>query len=218
MKAGPRGAAVGVAMARGRRRSARHGRARSRRRPGLHVAAFQAPASLEQGARAEISGRVSPAASVPVAVERLEGGSWTTAGHPHSSKKGRFSARLPLARTSNLRVSVQLADGTVSSSRRRSIALRRRISLQVAAAPLENIAGRPFTVRGAVRPAATGEKVALQGSVDGKPFRTITTLRVRVREGRRPVHAPLGRFLALPRSPSIRPRAATWAAPPPPRP
>ena len=146
---------------------------------GLYVAAFQAPASLEQGERASISGRVAPAAAVPVVVERLEGGAWTTLVTLTSSSKGLFSARLPLARTSNLRVSVQRADGSLAVSRRRSVALRRRVSLEVRAEPLESIAGRPFTVNGVVRPAAGGEKVALQGSVDGAAFRTITTLRVR---------------------------------------
>lgn len=146
---------------------------------GSYVAAFRAPASLVQGERAAVSGRVAPAAAVPVVVERLEDGAWTELVTLTSSPKGLFSARLPLSRTSNLRVSVTRADGTVVSSRRRSVALRRRVSLQVQAAPLENIAGRPFTVRGAVRPAGSGERVALQGSVDGGAFRTVTTLRVR---------------------------------------
>jgi lipoprotein-anchoring transpeptidase ErfK/SrfK len=149
---------------------------------GLHVASFHAPSSLEQGERAAISGRVSPAAAVPVAVERLEGDSWRTLVTLTSSAKGRFSARLPLARSSNLRVSVHLADGTISSSRRRSVALRRRVSLAVTAAPLENISGRPFTATGVVVASAPGEKVALQGSVNGHAFRTIA--KVAVRSGR----------------------------------
>lgn len=146
---------------------------------GLHVASFRAPTSLELGQRAAVSGRVSPAAAVPVAVERLEGGTWQTLVTLTTSAKGRFAARLPLARTSNLRVSVQLADGTISSSRRRSVALRRRVSLTVTSAPLENISGRPFTASGAVAPAAPGEKVALQGSVNGRAYRAITTAPVR---------------------------------------
>ena len=150
--------------------------------PGLHVASFSAPASIEYGTRAEISGRVSPKASVPVAVERLEGDTWKTLVTLTSSSKGRFSAKLPLARTSNLRVSVALADGSVSYSRRRSVALHRRVALSVTAAPLENISGRPFMARGAVRPAEAGEKVTLEGSLNGHRFQAIT--RMTVRSGR----------------------------------
>lgn len=177
MRAGPRGAAVVLAVALGV--LAAPALAAAAVPAGLHVAAFQAPSSLEQGTRAEISGRVSPAAAVPVAVERLEGGTWTTLVTLTSSAKGRFAAKLPLARTSNLRVSVTLADGTVSSSRRRSIALHRRVSLRVTAEPLENISGRPFTAVGSVGSAAKGEKVALEGSVDGRAFRTLATVPVR---------------------------------------
>lgn len=177
MTAGPRGAAVAIAVALGV--LAAPALAAAAVPAGLHVAAFRAPSSLEQGTRAAISGRVSPAVAVPVAVERLEGGAWTTLVTLTTSAKGRFEAKLPLARTSNLRVSVTVADGTVSSSRRRSIALRRRVSLRVTAEPLENISGRPFTAVGSVGSAAKGEKVALQGSVDGRTFRTLASVPVR---------------------------------------
>jgi lipoprotein-anchoring transpeptidase ErfK/SrfK len=146
---------------------------------GLHVSSFAAPAALEIGDRAAISGRVSPPAAVPVAVERLEGGAWRTLVTLTSGADGRFAARLPLARTSNMRVSVQRADGTTSSSRRRSIALRRRVALSVSAGQLENISGRPFVAIGSVALATPGERVALEGSVNGRPFRTIARLAVR---------------------------------------
>lgn len=147
---------------------------------GLHVAAFRAPASIENGERAAVSGRVSPAAAVPVVVERLQDGAWAPLVTLRTTARGRFAATLPLTRTSNLRVSVQAADGTVSSSRRRSVALRRRVSLRVAPVePLESISGRAFTADGAVRPAAPGERVQLQGSVGGRAYRTIATLPVR---------------------------------------
>lgn len=177
MRAGTRGAAVVLAAALGT--LAAPALAAAAVPEGLHVASFRAPSSLHQGQRAAISGRVWPAASVPVALERLEGDTWRTLVTLTSSVKGRFAAKLPLARTSNLRVSVTLADGTVSSSRRRSIALRRRVSLRVTAEPLESISGRPFTAAGAVASAARGERVALEGSVDGNAFRRMTTLRVR---------------------------------------
>lgn len=177
MRAGPRGAATALALATGI--LAAPALAAAAAPDGLHVASFRAPSALEQGTRAEISGRVSPAAAVPVAVERLEGDAWVTLVTLRSDAKGRVAAKLPLARTSNLRLSVTLADGTVSSSRRRSIALRRRVSLRVSAPPMENISGRPFTAIGSVGSASKGQKVALEGSVDGKAFRTLATVRVR---------------------------------------
>ncbi len=148
----------------------------------LHVASFRAPASIEFRERAAISGRVSPAAAVPVSVERLEGDAWRTLVTLRSAANGRFAAKLPLARTSNLRVSVQRADGALVSSRRRSVALRRRVGLTVSSGQLENIAGRPFIAKGSVTPARPGERVALEGSVNGRAYRTIA--RVSVRSGR----------------------------------
>ena len=177
MRAGPRGGAAALAIALGMLGAPALAAAAAPE--GLHVSSFGAPSSIEQGRRAEISGRVSPAASVPVAVERLEGDTWRTLVTLTSTAKGRFAAKLPLARTSNLRVSVLRADGEISSSRRRSVALRRRVSLAVTAPPLENISGRPFTAVGGVRGAARGEKAVLQGSVNGHAFRAIATVRVR---------------------------------------
>ena len=146
---------------------------------GLHVAAFQAPSTVTQGERAAISGRVAPAAAVPVAVERLEGGAWVALVTLKSDRRGRFAAKLPLRVSSNLRVSLATAEGTVASSRRRAVAVRRRVALRVTAAPLESIRGRPFSVSGSVGGAPKGERVELQGSVNGKRFRTLTKLAVR---------------------------------------
>ena len=150
--------------------------------PGTHLASFRAPASTVSGVRAEISGRVAPAARISVAIERLDDGAWSVIATTRSRVDGAFSARLALRRPSNLRASVQVADGTIAYSRRRFVAVRRRVSVRVASAPLENISGRPFEVTGAVVPAAPRERVALQGSVDGGPYRTIA--RVVVRSGR----------------------------------
>jgi len=146
---------------------------------GLHVASFQAPSAVTQGERAAVSGRVAPAAAVPVVVERLEGEAWVPLVTLKSDRKGRFSAKLPLRLSSNLRVSVATAEGTVQSSRRRAVALRRRVALTVSAPPLESISGRPFSVSGSVGGAPKGERVELQGSVNGKRFRTLTKLAVR---------------------------------------
>lgn len=158
----------------------------------LHISSFRAPAVVEVGTRAEISGRVSPPAAVAVAVERLEGESWTTLVTLTSSRDGRFSARLPLARSSSLRVSVMAADGTLSESRRRSVALRRRVHLTVSAGQLENIVGRPFVATGSVSSAAPGERVALEGSLEGRPFRSIATLPVRAGRVRARFTPPTG--------------------------
>jgi L,D-transpeptidase catalytic domain len=143
---------------------------------GLHVASFTAPSAITQGERAAIQGRVAPAAAVPVVVERVENGAWVPLVTLKSDRKGRFAATLPLRVSSSLRVSVATAEGTVSSSRRRSVALRRRVALTVTAAPMENISGRPFAVTGSLGAAARGERVQLQGSLNGRSFRTLTTL------------------------------------------
>ncbi|HET6690228.1 MAG TPA: L,D-transpeptidase [Miltoncostaeaceae bacterium] len=144
--------------------------------PGLHVASWDAPSAVTQGTRAEVSGRVAPAAAVPVTVERLENGAWAPLVTLRSDRRGRFAAALPLRTSSSLRVSVATAEGTVASSRRRSVALRRRVTVKVTAAPMENISGRPFTVTGSLGASAKGERLQLQGSVGGKRFRTLKTL------------------------------------------
>ncbi len=150
--------------------------------PGLHMAQFTADPSVLAGERTAISGRIAPAAAVPVVVERLEDGAWVPVATLTTRPDGRFAARLPIGRSGNLRVSVQAADGTISSSRRRFVTVRRKVSLRVTAAPLENIAGRPFRARGAVVGASRGERVTIEGSVDGSAFRPIR--RVAVRGGR----------------------------------
>lgn len=150
--------------------------------PGTEVSSFAAPGSITTGERAEIRGRLAPAAAVPVVVERLGDGEWTPIARLRSRADGRFVARLPLRRSGNLRVSVATADGGVASSRRRFVTVRRKVRLSVEAAPLERIAGRPFTASGVVVPSVRGERVALEGSVNGGPFRVIA--RVPVRAGR----------------------------------
>jgi hypothetical protein len=149
---------------------------------GLHVSAFSAPSAVTIGDRAAVSGRVAPAAAVPVLIERLEDGAWTPLVTLRTRPNGRFAAALPLRRSSNLRASVQATDGTVVPGRRRFVGLRRRVSLRVSAPDMENIAGRPFRAIGAVVPAARGERALIEGSVDGGRFRPIA--RVRVRGGR----------------------------------
>jgi lipoprotein-anchoring transpeptidase ErfK/SrfK len=176
MRSARRAAVLGAALAAA---GALPAAAQAQAPPGLHVAAFAAPSGVTQGERAEVSGRVAPAAAVPVVVERLEAGAWVPLVTLRSDRRGRFEAALPLRVSSNLRVSVATAEGTVASSRRRAVRVFRRVAVRVAAAPLESISGRPFTVTGSVPSAARGERLALQGSVDGRPFRTLRTLAAR---------------------------------------
>ncbi|MGD9571064.1 MAG: L,D-transpeptidase [Thermoleophilia bacterium] len=149
---------------------------------GLHVSAFTADPAITTGERAAISGRVAPAAVVPVAVERLEGDAWATIATVRTRADGRFAATLPLRRSGNLRVSVATAEGGVSTSRRRFVTVRRKVTLRVTAAPLENISGRPFTARGVVVGAAKGERAVLEGSLNGSRFRPLK--RIAVKGGR----------------------------------
>lgn len=146
---------------------------------GLHVSSFAAPASVVVGERASISGRVAPAAAVPVVIERLEGDAWVPIAAVGSESDGRFSAGLPLRRSGNLRASVQAPDGTVLPSRRRFVRAVRRVSLSVAPAPYQQIAGRPFRATGTIVPAEPGERAVIEGSVDGGRFRTLATVTVR---------------------------------------
>ena len=148
---------------------------------GLHVATFRAPSRVFVGQRATLKGRVAPAAAVPVVVEKLENGAWVPVITLTSTAAGAFATTLALG-PGSVRVSVQAPDGTIQSSRRVSIAVVRRLTVAVTAQPLENISGRPFAVSGAAVGAKNGERVSLQGSLNGKAYRTIA--KVAVRAGR----------------------------------
>ncbi len=145
---------------------------------GLHVSSFQAPPRVFLGQRATLRGRVAPAAAVPVALERLENGAWVPLMTVHTTAAGRFAATLPLS-PGSVRATVQGPDGVVRPSPRRNIRVVRRMTLAVTARPLENISGRPFRATGVAVGARNGERVALQGSRDGRGFRTIARLAVR---------------------------------------
>jgi hypothetical protein len=75
---------------------------------------------------------------------------------------------------------VDLGDGTAAVSRRRWVAVRRRVSVAVAPAdPLGQIAGRPFRLTGALPGAKAGERASLQGSLNGRRYHRIASVRVR---------------------------------------
>lgn len=147
--------------------------------PGVHVGAFAAPASVKWRERAEISGRVAPAAAVPVTIERLVGDAWQPVATTASRADGRFALRLAIGTPGNVRASVQGADGVAVPGARRFVRVVRRVSLRVASVRYENISGRPFRATGAVVPSVRGERVAIEGSVDGAAFRRIDTATVR---------------------------------------
>ncbi len=173
--------------------------------PGIHVASFKAPSSVKWRDRAPISGNVSPAAVVPVVIERLEGDAWHPVATTSSAANGRFALRLRMESPGNLRASVQAADGTVVPGDRRFVGVARRVSLRVAAARFENISGRPFLATGAVVPAVRGERVAIEGSVNGRRFTRIAGATVRRGRVRTTFTPPSGgrwrfRLVAAPRS------------------
>jgi L,D-transpeptidase catalytic domain len=148
----------------------------------LHVASFKAPSSIEVGERAAISGRVAPRAVVPVLIERLEGDAWTTLVTLRTRPDGRFAAKLPLRRPGSLRASLETPVGTLVSSRRRYVGVRRRVVFQVRATEYQQIAGHAFRATGRIRPAVAGETAVIEGSVDGGKYRPLK--RVAVRSGR----------------------------------
>lgn len=146
---------------------------------GIHVAAFSADRSVPVGTRVHVAGRVAPAASVRVLVQRRRrDGSWTLAAVLRSQKDGRFDGMVPLAATASLRASVRRPDGSLLAGGRRFVAVRRMVSLTVTAPPYQEIVGTPFAVAGAVRPAPPGGRVTVEGSRGGT-FRSLATLPVR---------------------------------------
>jgi lipoprotein-anchoring transpeptidase ErfK/SrfK len=147
--------------------------------PPPSVTNFSAPSPVMLGERAEISGRVAPRAAMPVLIERLDGATWTTLATLRSRPNGRFVAKLALRSPGSLRASVTAADGTVASSRRRFVAIRRRVGLSVRAVEYQQIAGHQFHATGRVAYAGTGEKAVIEGSVDGGKFRPLTMATIR---------------------------------------
>jgi hypothetical protein len=156
------------------------------------VASFDAPSSVTVGTRAAISGRIAPGMVVPVVVERLDGAAWSPVATVRSRRDGRFATKLPLRRPGSLRISVTAADGTVSSSRRRFVGLRRRVGLRVRATEYQQIAGRPFRASGRVTPFVKGEAAVIEGSVNGGRFRPLANARVRSGRVRTIVRPPRG--------------------------
>lgn len=147
---------------------------------GIHVAAFSAQSRVTVGARVHVSGRVAPAAPVRVLIQRSRpDGTWTLAATLRAGADGRFDGMVPLAGTASLRAAVRTADGSVLPGRRRFVAVSRALVLAVRPPIYQEIAGVPFAVEGAVRPARPGERVTIEGSRGGtfRPLRTVAVRR-----------------------------------------
>jgi hypothetical protein len=183
----------------------------------LRVASFRAPSSVEIGRHVEISGRVAPVAAVPVLIERLDAGAWAPLATVRSRRDGRFAAKLPLRRPGSLRASLETPAGTLVSSRRRFVGVRRRVALRVRATEYRQIAGHPFRATGRLFPAVKGETAVIEGSVDGGRYRPLARVRVRsgvVRSTFRPPRGGRWRFrLAAAPRPGIDSGGAATAAP-----
>lgn len=146
---------------------------------GAHVTSFSAEKSVSVGTRVHVTGRVAPAASIKVFIQRRrDDGTWTLAATLRSAKDGRFEGMVPLAAGGNLRAGVRAADGSVLAGPRRYVSVRRRAELSVTAPQYQEIAGTPFAVSGILRPAAPGDEVKIEGSRGGA-FRVLDTLTVR---------------------------------------
>ena len=147
--------------------------------PAPVIAAFRAPRAVRYGTPVPVVGRVAPAAPTRVAIERRQGAGWVTARVVRSDASGAFRLQLPLRRSTGLRARALGAAGAGPPGPARGVAVRRRAVVSVAAAEYESIAGRPFTVAGAVVPARDGEVALLEGSRDGRPFAPLARLPVR---------------------------------------
>jgi lipoprotein-anchoring transpeptidase ErfK/SrfK len=158
----------------------------------LRVASFRAPSAIVIGERAAISGQVAPRAAVPVMIERLEGATWTPLVTLRSGRDGRFSAKLPLRVPGSLRATLQAPDGTLVTSRRRNVAVRRKVALRVRAIEYQQIAGHLFTATGHLRPAVQGETAVLEGAVGKGRFRPLAQMAVRSGKFRARFRPPRG--------------------------
>jgi hypothetical protein len=170
----------------------------------LKSVSFRAPSSVELGTRAAISGRVAPRAAVPVLIERLEGQAWAPLVTLRSRRDGRFAAKLPLRHPGSLRATLQAPDGSLISSRRIFVGVRRRVALRVRAIEYQQIAGHEFTALGRISPAVKGETAVLEGSVGRGPFRPLARVKVRAGRVRTTFRPPRGgrwrfRLVAAPR-------------------
>jgi lipoprotein-anchoring transpeptidase ErfK/SrfK len=145
----------------------------------VHVSTFSADRSVVVGTRVHVAGTVAPTASTKILVQRSRpDGSWTLAATLRSAKDGSFDGMVPLAASGRLRAAVRRADGSVLAGRARSVAVKRMVTLSVAAPLYQEIVGAPFVVRGTIRPASVGDEVTVEGSRGGA-FRPLSTLTVR---------------------------------------
>lgn len=147
---------------------------------GVHISDMTVPSRVLYAEKAELAGRVAPTAAVAVTIERLQpDGTWRAVGTVRSGPDGRFRARIELRRSASLRASVAGAIGLPVQGPRRYVGVLRRAHLTVTPALYESIAGRPFAISGAVSPSRPGERVLIEGSRDGGPWRPVARLPLR---------------------------------------
>lgn len=148
--------------------------------PEPRIAAFTAPGAIMTGERVALAGRVAPAGTAPVQIERLGVRGWRVVRTVASDRRGVFRVELALTGSASFRARVRGSDA--EPSRRRAIGVRLRASASVRAERFRQIAGQPVAVRGAVAGARAGAVVRIEGSRDGGRFEGLA--RTRLRDGR----------------------------------
>lgn len=148
--------------------------------PAPVVATFRAAGAVVYGERAAVTGRIAPAARTRVVIERLQGDTWRALATTTTDPRGRFRSEVPLRRSATIRARAAVAGAEAGP--RKNVTVRRRAAVSVSAHEYESIAGRPFTVTGAIVPARDGETALVEGSLNGRPY--IPLARLRVRSGR----------------------------------
>lgn len=144
------------------------------------VASFRATGSLLYGETAIVTGRIAPAARTRVVIERLQGDAWRALATTTGDARGRFRVEIPLRRSASLRARAAVPGSEPGP--RKNVTVRRRAVVSVSTHEYESIAGRPFTVKGAVVPARDGETAVIEGSLNGRAY--VPLGRFRVRNGR----------------------------------
>ncbi|MDH3226830.1 MAG: L,D-transpeptidase [Thermoleophilia bacterium] len=151
--------------------------------PAPRVTAFSATPIVDVGKRTTVKGRISPARSTKVYIERrLPNYGWKRLAVVKSDQKGRFHARLPLRSSMRLRASIKVDGRLTPGPQRVNAALRRRAAIAATVDAKEAIAGRPIQVKGRVWPARPGERAIIEAS---RGSRVVRLARPTVRPGGR---------------------------------
>ncbi|MCA1682749.1 MAG: N-acetylmuramoyl-L-alanine amidase [Actinobacteria bacterium] len=134
---------------------------------------------------ARLSGRVvgtggAPVAGGPVSIQGAGTRGFVTLARAVTGDDGTWSAQLPTRYTRTIRAVVALADGGVATSPPVVIAVAPRIAVL---APRHVTAGRPFVVRGTVRPLRAGLRLVVTRKGSDGAFHTIALVALRAAGG-----------------------------------